>query len=69
MRHPHQHVLFSADYQWGLAQALALGEAPSLYGVEGVPELSLLTAGVIPPNLHFELVSNRRFGRMVESWR
>jgi protein-tyrosine kinase len=68
MRHPHQHVLFSADYQWGLAQALALGEAPSLYGVEGVPELSLLTAGVIPPN-PLELVSNRRFGRMVESWR
>jgi receptor protein-tyrosine kinase len=68
MRHPHQHTLFNADYQWGLAQALALGEAPSLYGVEGVPELSLLTAGVIPPN-PLELVTNRRFGRMVESWR
>jgi protein-tyrosine kinase len=68
MRHPHQHALFNADYQWGLAQALALGEAPSLYGVEGVPELSLLTAGVIPPN-PLELVTNRRFGRMVETWR
>jgi protein-tyrosine kinase len=68
MRHPHQHVLFSADSQWGLAQALALGEAPSLYAVEGVPELSLLTAGIIPPN-PLELVSNRRFGRMVETWR
>jgi protein-tyrosine kinase len=68
MRHPHQHLLFNADYQWGLAQALALGEAPTLYGVEGVPELSLLSAGVIPPN-PLELVTNRRFGRMVETWR
>jgi len=68
MRHPHQHMLFNADNQWGLAQALALGEAGSLYGVEGVPELSLLTAGVIPPN-PLELVSHRRFGRMVETWR
>jgi capsular exopolysaccharide synthesis family protein len=68
MRHPQQHVLFNADNQWGLAQALALGEAGSLYGVEGVPELSLLTAGIIPPN-PLELVSNRRFGRMVETWR
>ncbi|HEY1726737.1 MAG TPA: polysaccharide biosynthesis tyrosine autokinase [Steroidobacteraceae bacterium] len=68
MRHPHQQVLFSADYQWGLAQALSLGEVPPLYGVEGVPDLSLLTAGIIPPN-PLELVTNRRFARMVDSWR
>jgi protein-tyrosine kinase len=68
LRHPRQHVLFGADNQWGLAQALALGESPYLYTVQGVPELSLLTAGVIPPN-PLELVSNRRFDRMVSDWR
>jgi protein-tyrosine kinase len=68
LRHPHQHVLFSAENEWGLAQALALGESPALYGVEGVPELSLLTAGAIPPN-PLELVTNRRFAQILESWR
>jgi protein-tyrosine kinase len=68
LRHPRQHVFFGADNQWGLAQALALGETPYLYTVQGVPELSLMTAGVIPPN-PLELVSNRRFDRMVSDWR
>jgi protein-tyrosine kinase len=68
MRHPRQHVLFNADNQWGLAQALALGESPSMYAVEGVPELSLLTAGAVPPN-PLELVSNRRFERLMDNWR
>jgi protein-tyrosine kinase len=68
MRHPRQHVLFNADNQWGLAQALALGESPSMYAVEGVPELALLTAGAVPPN-PLELVSNRRFERLMDSWR
>lgn len=68
LRHPRQHVFFGADNQWGLAQALALGETPYLYSVQGVPELSLMTAGVIPPN-PLELVSNRRFDRMVSDWR
>ena len=68
LRHPRQHVLFSANNQCGLAQALALGETPYLYSVQGVPELSLLTAGVIPPN-PLELVSNRRFERMMDDWR
>src|ERR1700723_1038122 len=38
LRHPRQHVLFTADNQWGLAQALSLGEAPYLHGVDGLPE-------------------------------
>ena len=68
LRHPRQHVLFSADNQWGLAQALTLGETPTLYSVQGVPELSLLTSGVMPPN-PLELVSNRRFDRLMDEWR
>jgi receptor protein-tyrosine kinase len=68
MRHPRQHALFCCDNQWGLAQALSLGEAPAMYGMEAVPDLALLPAGVIPPN-PLELVSNRRFERMVDAWR
>ncbi len=68
LRHPRQHIFFGADNEWGLAQALAVGEAPYLYAVQGVPELSLLTSGAIPPN-PLELVSNRRFERMVGEWR
>jgi receptor protein-tyrosine kinase len=68
MRHPRQHILFGADNQWGLAQALALGESPYLYSVQGVTELSVLTSGVVPPN-PLELVSNRRFERLMDDWR
>jgi protein-tyrosine kinase len=68
LRHPRQHIFFGAGNEWGLAQALALGETPYIYSVQGVPELSLMTAGVIPPN-PLELVSNRRFDRMVSDWR
>ena len=68
LRRPRQHLLFGADNQWGLSQALGLGEAPYLYGVQGVPELSLLAAGIVPPD-PLVLVSNRRFERMMDEWR
>jgi protein-tyrosine kinase len=68
MRHPRQHIIFNVDNHWGLAQALASGDSPSLYGVEGARELSLLTAGAVPPN-PLELVSNRRLDRIMDSWR
>jgi receptor protein-tyrosine kinase len=68
LRHPRQHALFTADNQWGLAQALALGEPAYLHGVEGQPELAVLTSGTIPPN-PLELVSNRRFERLITDFR
>ena len=64
LRHPRQHVLFTTDNQWGLAQSLSLGESPYLNAVEGLPELSVLTSGTIPPN-PLELVSSRRFERLI----
>jgi len=64
LRHPRQHVLFTADNQWGLAQTLALGESPYLHAVEGLPELAVLTSGAIPPN-PLELVSHQRFERLI----
>jgi receptor protein-tyrosine kinase len=68
LRHPRQHILFGADNQWGLAQALATGESPYLYSIDGLPEMSLLTSGMQPPN-PLELVSNRRFERLMDDWR
>jgi protein-tyrosine kinase len=68
LRHPRQHVLFTADNEWGLAQILALGEPPYMHGVEGLPELAVLTCGTIPPN-PLELVSHRRFERLITELR
>jgi receptor protein-tyrosine kinase len=68
LRHPRQHVLFTAENQWGLAQSLALGEAPYLHSVEGLSELALLTSGTILPN-PLELVSSRRFERLIAELR
>jgi protein-tyrosine kinase len=68
LRHPRQHVLFTAENQWGLAQALDLGESPYLHAVDGLPELAVLVSGTIPPN-PLELVSHRRFERLITDLR
>jgi protein-tyrosine kinase len=68
LRHPRQHILFNADNQWGLAQALAVGDSPFMHDVEGVPDLALLTAGAMPANPS-ELLSNPRFDRKIADWR
>src|SRR6202023_2710286 len=44
LRRPHLHTLFGADNQIGLAQALDDGSAPRVYGVEGAPQMQLLTS-------------------------
>ncbi len=67
LRHPCQHLLFGAENQWGLAQALAFGDVPPLLGVEGLPFLSLLTAGPPAPN-PLELISDGRFERLLSEW-
>lgn len=52
MRHPTQHLCFRHDNNLGLSQVLAnraeLSEA--VYDVKGINNLSVLFAGVIPPN-------------------
>jgi receptor protein-tyrosine kinase len=68
LRNPHQHVLFNADNQWGLAQAMAFDEHPRVYGVEGSPNLSLLTSGASVPN-PLELLSGGGFERLMSKWR
>ncbi len=68
MRRPRQHLNFGAGNVAGLSQSLMLGVAPQLLKVEGLPELSLLTSGPVPPN-PLELLSNVRFDRLLSDWR
>ncbi len=68
LRKPTVHSLFGADNAWGLTQALMSEETPQLLGVEGVPELSLLPSGHIGHN-PLELLSDKRFERLLGDWR
>jgi protein-tyrosine kinase len=68
LRKPRQHVLFGADNMIGLAQCLIDGTPPRLYGIEGVPQMALLTSGALPTN-PLELLSGNRFDRIVTEWR
>jgi protein-tyrosine kinase len=68
MRRPRQHLNFGVKNAAGLSQSLLLGVAPQLLKVEGLPELSLLTSGPVPPN-PLELLSNGRFDRLLSDWR
>jgi capsular exopolysaccharide synthesis family protein len=68
MRRPGQHVLFGSPNLYGLSDAVAHNEKPQLHPVEGLPHLSLLTSGAIPPN-PLELLSDGRFAKMMQDWR
>ena len=68
LRTPSQHMLFAADNHEGLACALAREGRPALQPVAGLPALSLLTAGPLPPN-PLELLSDRCFEDLVSGWR
>jgi len=68
LRHPSQHLLFAADNNSGLAQAIANGSTPHFCAVEGLRHLSLLTAGPTPDNA-LELLLNKRFAALLAEWR
>lgn len=68
LRRPSQHLLFGADNVLGLTQSLAHGDPPQMFGVTGLPNLSLLTSGSPAPN-PLELISDARFLRMIREWR
>jgi len=67
LRNPRQHILFGAENNLGLAQALAFGEAPRMLGVEGFPQLTLLTSGPVGSN-PAELLSAEWLRRIVSDW-
>jgi len=68
LRKPSQHALFGADNRTGLAGALAHETRPVPQPVAGLPALSLLTAGPLPPN-PLELLSDRCFEDTIAQWR
>jgi capsular exopolysaccharide synthesis family protein len=68
LRRPTQHDLFSTRNVRGLSDALMRGERPYVYPVEGMPAMSLLTTGELPPN-PLELISSGRFERLLQDWR
>jgi protein-tyrosine kinase len=68
LRRPRQHVLFGAENDSGLAQALVDGGAVHLHGIEGLPQMALLTSGVRPPD-PLELLSGTRFEQLTIEWR
>jgi protein-tyrosine kinase len=68
LRNPRQHALFNAPNHSGLAQALQTNDLPKVYGVVGLPHLSLVTAGPIVPN-PLELLSGGHIDRLIADWR
>jgi protein-tyrosine kinase len=68
MRRPHQHVLFGAENDRGLAQALVDTGPIHMRGIEGLQQMALLTSGALPRN-PLELLSGHRFERLIAEWR
>lgn len=69
LRRPRQHALFGISERNGLSTILA-GRAglDSLTDIAGVPDLTVLPAGVVPPNPQ-ELLARPLFQRLVNSLR
>ena len=68
LRRPQQHLLFGTDNRQGLSQAIQAGVDPYLHAVQGLPRMSVLTAGAVPSN-PLELLSSSGFASMIEDWR
>lgn len=68
LRKPAQHELFGVTNDRGLANALAETAAPHLHGVNGLPQLTLLTAGR-PPSNPLELLAADALGALLVGWR
>ena len=67
-RNPAQHKLFNCRNELGLSQAITEGTPPWLFGVNGLPNLHLLTAGT-PPAKPLETLSAKRFEQLINTWR
>ena len=66
LRHPRQHQLFGVESRIGLSAVLALrSNGESIQRVPGLPHLSVLPAGAIPPNPQ-ELLGRRAFADLLQ---
>lgn len=68
LRRPQQHLLFGADNHLGLSQAIVFDAKPQFHSVQGLPRMSLLTAGAALSN-PLELLSSTSFAEMIDYWR
>ncbi len=68
LRLPKQHILFGSTNENGLGEAISRNQKAWFHPVNGLPQLSLLTAGTTPPN-PLELLSDGRFSRILQDWR
>ena len=68
LRKPSQHLLFQTSNDFGLAESIEGRHNAILHSVENVPAMSLLTAGT-PPPIPLELLSDRQFDRLTDTWR
>lgn len=67
LRKPSQHRLFGTENDIGLAQALT-GSPHHFHGVNGLPDMTLMTSGDVPQN-PLELLSGHAFERALSQWR
>lgn len=66
MRNPCQHVLFGLDNRAGLSAVLSgRGGLEVIQSVPGLPELSVMPGGVLPPN-PLELLGQPLFAQLLE---
>jgi receptor protein-tyrosine kinase len=68
LRRPQQHLFFGTDNRQGLSQAIEHGVKPQLHTVNGLPRMSVLTAGAVPSN-PVELLSSNCFASIIDDWR
>jgi receptor protein-tyrosine kinase len=65
LRRPRQHALFGVPNGMGLSTMLALrANGESIQRIAGLPDLSLLAAGPVPPNPQ-ELLTRRLFAELL----
>lgn len=70
MRRPAQHELFDgANRTDGLFKSISTGVQPVIQPMDGLPEMSVLTAGPVSAANPLDLLSDAFFEGMVSSWR
>jgi chain length determinant protein tyrosine kinase EpsG len=67
LRHPSQHLLFGLDNRSGLSAVLSGRAGPeALQHIPGLPSLTVLPSGVVPPNPQ-ELLAGPLFAQLLDA--
>lgn len=68
LRQPCQHRLFDLPNELGLSQLLTFGQRPVLHVPEGIPQLTVITAGDRPLR-PLDLLNHPAFAEEIAAWR